>query len=481
MSVMVSSEKNRQLLAIDSDRRRLSGEKQIVDEQIQNQSQTFHALSDEIAKYKDDLDLESDIEPEILADYYREVVDIKSALRKWKTRNTDLENRELEIRNELTRINQLLTTLEIPAIPKEKLIEQSENLLQNLERATVWLGMAEDLRNQRLEKNRCEENIQKILLENEGQLGLEESSPSPDMLIQRLQEFLVRGERYHEMLRHQKTFEECSRTICTAFSERVREAFDEYGNVRENAIEDILPVLSNAYQDYISPKEIKDERESLQVRLEEIEEELETLREKKAKKEQLVEELATSEKARSRLEPLAREYAVNRIAEFIVTRFLDHFLQETRDELLSKSSEVFQRITSGDYTRIDPPEQLEQMDFRVISQDGDEMDSTNYLSRGTQEQLFLAVRLSRIFELDPLPVILDDSFVNFDPRHRTQAIQIISELARRNQVFVLTCHPEIIRYLAETELDPQYWTIEDGNIQSGNFDRALSVLEGETT
>lgn len=66
------------------------------------------------------------------------------------------------------------------------------------------------------------------------------------------------------------------------------------------------------------------------------------------------------------------------------------------------------------------------------------------MSRGTREQLYLAMRFGLIEEYEsraePLPVIMDDVFVNFDDDRKPRVVEILSEFAKDRQVLLLTCH-----------------------------------------
>ena len=66
------------------------------------------------------------------------------------------------------------------------------------------------------------------------------------------------------------------------------------------------------------------------------------------------------------------------------------------------------------------------------------------MSRGTLEQLYLAMRFGLIEEYEsrsePLPAVLDDVFVNFDDDRDQRLIQILNRFSKERQVIVLTCH-----------------------------------------
>ncbi|MBW1990985.1 MAG: AAA family ATPase [Deltaproteobacteria bacterium] len=100
-------------------------------------------------------------------------------------------------------------------------------------------------------------------------------------------------------------------------------------------------------------------------------------------------------------------------------------------------------------------------------------------SDGLADQVYLAVRLGLAREFsrhtEPLPVILDDVLVKFDPRRRRGAARVILEFAREQQVLLFTCHPEFAEivaalqqedYLQETPV--AYFRLSDGTIRPGD-------------
>lgn len=66
------------------------------------------------------------------------------------------------------------------------------------------------------------------------------------------------------------------------------------------------------------------------------------------------------------------------------------------------------------------------------------------LSRGTLDQLYLAVRLAicqlALPEEDPAPLVLDDALTNFDDGRMALALQYLLDLSQTRQVLCFTCH-----------------------------------------
>ncbi|MEG2679716.1 MAG: hypothetical protein RR949_07210, partial [Oscillospiraceae bacterium] len=65
------------------------------------------------------------------------------------------------------------------------------------------------------------------------------------------------------------------------------------------------------------------------------------------------------------------------------------------------------------------------------------------LSQGTADQLYLAVRLAicdLVLPADaPVPLVLDDSLVNFDDLRARRAVELLQRLVKTRQIVLFTC------------------------------------------
>jgi len=104
-------------------------------------------------------------------------------------------------------------------------------------------------------------------------------------------------------------------------------------------------------------------------------------------------------------------------------------------------------------------------------------DETSW-SAGLADQVYLAIRLGLAREFgrhtEPLPVILDDVLVKFDPRRRRGAAEVILGFCRSQQVLMFSCHPEFKEIIEQVRREPRYhetpvsyYTITDGVIEKG--------------
>jgi len=63
------------------------------------------------------------------------------------------------------------------------------------------------------------------------------------------------------------------------------------------------------------------------------------------------------------------------------------------------------------------------------------------LSTGAQEQLYVALRLALsivIADIIAVPLLIDDGFVNFDSIRKQTMIDILQEIAEKQQIFYFT-------------------------------------------
>lgn len=116
-------------------------------------------------------------------------------------------------------------------------------------------------------------------------------------------------------------------------------------------------------------------------------------------------------------------------------------LQERMSPALNRrSGELLHRLTGGAYDQVSLTREFEAL----ASRQGDVTPRKLLtLSRGTADQLYLAVRLA-VCDLvlsgdDPAPLILDDALVSFDDERLGLALELLRELSSRRQILLFTC------------------------------------------
>lgn len=141
--------------------------------------------------------------------------------------------------------------------------------------------------------------------------------------------------------------------------------------------------------------------------------------------------------------------AVRWMATQLIDQTIEDFRRDHQPEQLRLSSRYFSRLTGNRYLRVQPTLNGSSRDgsFEGVAADGTTR-PVNEMSRGTREQLYLAMRFALMDEFasrqEPMPVIMDDVLVNFDPERAQAACAAIRDLSERHQVLFLTCHPQTV-------------------------------------
>ena len=141
----------------------------------------------------------------------------------------------------------------------------------------------------------------------------------------------------------------------------------------------------------------------------------------------------------------AREWAKLTLAQNLLNEARRKFERERQPGVVRHAEKFFTEITEGRYRQVYAP--LGEQTITVTDSDG-QTKQPSELSRGTREQLFLSLRFGLIRELgqrtEPLPVVVDEILVNFDPDRALRAAMAFTQLSSTNQVLVFTCHPTVV-------------------------------------
>ncbi|RAU92097.1 AAA family ATPase [Paenibacillus sp. YN15] len=145
----------------------------------------------------------------------------------------------------------------------------------------------------------------------------------------------------------------------------------------------------------------------------------------------------------------ASQWAVFAMAAGLLARTKSRYERDKQPEVMRRASEHFARLTGGRYVQIAAPMGEERM--LAIRPGGEAVDSAR-LSRGTAEQMYLALRFALAAEFarqTPLPLVMDDIFVNFDGERLQLALRELAALSEQHQVLLFTCHRHVLDALAE--------------------------------
>jgi uncharacterized protein YhaN len=124
--------------------------------------------------------------------------------------------------------------------------------------------------------------------------------------------------------------------------------------------------------------------------------------------------------------------------------------------VLRDASHWLARLTDGRYTSITTT--IDEARLEIHDRDGTVW-KPERLSRGAREQVFLALRLALVRDLQrhgvQLPLVMDDALVNFDDDRARAAAKVLVEFVAdqpdRRQLLVFTCHAHVAEMFAEAE------------------------------
>ena len=222
----------------------------------------------------------------------------------------------------------------------------------------------------------------------------------------------------------------------------------EINNLKENINNLRNKIIDNTFENS-SVEEIKQEEENLKRTIEEQEE---LLKKSELNKHDL-EHVEGLDKLKIQRNILLNEYR-QKIQELYKYKMIMGITEKAKSNLNSSLPDLINAqnylkiLTGGKYYKINP--ETEKIFNDLTSKDWNE------LSRGTKEQLYLALRLGYAsnYSLDKttklpngranLPVIIDDAFVNFDSERTKNALSCLWEFSKSNQVLFFTCHSEYI-------------------------------------
>ncbi|MBD7965506.1 ATP-binding protein [Fictibacillus norfolkensis] len=138
---------------------------------------------------------------------------------------------------------------------------------------------------------------------------------------------------------------------------------------------------------------------------------------------------------------LVKKWASLRLAQHALSKVKEDYQKTKLPAVLETSSVYFSKITESEYQSITFTDNNELM---VLNGDGLGF-YPHELSRGTAEQVYLAIRLAVAFHAGPrdFPILMDDIAVNFDGLRTKRTLQLIQETAFNRQVLFFTCHKHI--------------------------------------
>ncbi len=130
------------------------------------------------------------------------------------------------------------------------------------------------------------------------------------------------------------------------------------------------------------------------------------------------------------------DYLADKLTVNWINQALQFASQNRFPKMQQLATKYFAHLTQGRYQRIT----FSETELLVTRQDQQTFQVFE-LSTGTQEQLYIALRLALsqvIADIVAVPLLIDDGFVNFDPQRKETMVTMLQTLAHTQQIIYFT-------------------------------------------
>jgi uncharacterized protein YhaN len=121
-------------------------------------------------------------------------------------------------------------------------------------------------------------------------------------------------------------------------------------------------------------------------------------------------------------------------------------------KITAKAGAHLKEITDGAYDELFVDRDL-RLSVRIPQLQRLQQDPERVLSKGTVDQVYLALRLAVVQCItetgETIPMLLDDPFPNYDDHRLQQAMKLLANVSAENQVLLFTCREDVMRAAEE--------------------------------
>ena len=176
----------------------------------------------------------------------------------------------------------------------------------------------------------------------------------------------------------------------------------------------------------------------------------------------------------------AKEFAMLTLAKSVLETTIKDYRKNNQDPLLMNANSYLKTLTNNSLAAIVPTDadgkkslqlqRIESEEKYAINFEAGNIEAgegTAFLSDGTADQLFLALRLAGIENnlknLDEsLPVILDDILINFDDARALSTLRCLAEFSNKTQVILFTHHQHLLKLVSGSDFADKVFTHQLG-------------------
>ncbi|MGN1386640.1 MAG: AAA family ATPase [Bacillus sp. (in: firmicutes)] len=305
-------------------------------------------------------------------------------------------------------------------------------------------------------KNQLEET-------NKGALQREEWNESIRNLDEELRELQLQKAHFHEQLQELFTSAACENEA--EFLMKVQLAKEKAGYKEKLEIMQLQLApyeeerryweQSEAAINSYSVSELEEEKTVCEQRLSELDEQL---ADRRLRIQQLEEAGSFDERSfqyyakKSELDEQAKEWMALSLAKNMLNKVVHSYKSEKFPEILRNAEKFVEAITDGEYISLYWKDEDEGL--MLQRKDGVVFEAKE-VSRGTQEGIYVALRLSlagHVYANHAMPIIIDDGFVNFDRGRVENVMNILKSLQNKQQIIFFTCHDYLLPYFNKAQI-----------------------------
>ena len=121
-------------------------------------------------------------------------------------------------------------------------------------------------------------------------------------------------------------------------------------------------------------------------------------------------------------------------------------MKQYSSKLNKKTEYIFNQLTKNtSYENLNIAQNFER-----VAQNDESLEEWNYLSNGTMEQASISLKLGisqMVYEnisIDALPILLDDTFIQYDDNTVLDGINFLTKYSNQSQVIMFTAHKNVI-------------------------------------
>lgn len=274
-----------------------------------------------------------------------------------------------------------------------------------------------------------EEDLKQLIAEKNNLL-LEINILYDEANVENLDQFYAVGEKVLRIKSLRAQLIELERSIDENILEKARNLLHDISTNGEEKLQHCS----------IRMNEIDDQMMDIQARLAEVKHQIHLLEEGGT----YAEHLHRFKQQQAEFNEEAKNWARYAIAKDLLIKTMNRFKQDKLPKVLLTAGTYLQRLTVGEYQTI----LFNETDGFLIERNDYVKFQPKELSQATAEQVYVALRFALATTVGEqshrYPIIIDDSFVNFDESRVKQTLELLQEISKEYQILFFTCHTHLL-------------------------------------